>query len=172
MAIRPGPVPGIAAIHILEVGVGALGEQDGHAVLAAILGGPEEGAPTRVALLAVQIRPTRDQETDQVSVPTRSGQHEGGVTPSILGIRIGPCIQQAAGGGEMAVEGSLHEGRPMTAIHGVRGGSRGEQAIDGRKITALRQQHQGGVGRRGRLSLFRGRLGTGGENEQTPEDGA
>ena len=60
----------------------------------------------------------------------------------------------------------------MTAIHGVRGGSRGEQAIDGRKITTLGQQHQGGVGRRGRLSLFRGRLGTGCENEQAPEDGA
>ncbi len=126
MAIRPGPVPGIAAIHILEIGVGALGEQDGNAVLTAILGGPEEGAPPGAGLLVVQIRPTRDQETDQVSVPSRSGQHEDGVTPFILGIRIGTRVKQASGGRQMAVEGSLHEGRPMTAIHGVRGGSRGE----------------------------------------------
>ncbi len=64
MAIRSGPVAGIAAIQILETGVGALGEQDCDADLAAILGGPEEGAPTLAALLAVQIRAALDQEMD------------------------------------------------------------------------------------------------------------
>ena len=146
MAILPGPVAGIAAIHILEMGVGALGEQDGNAVPTTILGGPNERAPTRVALLAVHIRATLDQKTNQVPMPSGSGQHESGVTTLILGIGICPGVQQPSGGRKVTLEGGLHEGCPMTAIHGIGGGSRGEQGIDGRKITALREQNQRGIG--------------------------
>ncbi len=58
----------------------------------------------------------------------------------------------------------------MTAIHGVRGGSRGEKGVDGRKITALRKQDQSGNPCFRGASLFLGRLRTGRENDQAPED--